>query len=131
MARSMVTWSAVALLVAGFGTAAWILGGCDGMPCHQASAGGVGCSMHGGQHAPPAAKAVNPEGSAGTVQAAAAKPVNTRCPIMGGKINADNVQTSLTRTFNGQTVAFCCGGCPGQWDKLADQDKQATLAKAL
>ena len=36
---------------------------------------------------------------------------------------------NLVREFNGQQVAFCCGGCPAGWDKLSDADKAAKLAK--
>ncbi len=54
---------------------------------------------------------------------------NTNCPTMGGKIDPAKVTPALTRTFNGKTIAFCCGGCPGAWDKLSDQEKQAKLAK--
>ena len=50
--------------------------------------------------------------------------VNARCPIMGGKPVA-----TLTRDYNGQTVGFCCGMCPGQWDRLTDAQKDAKLAK--
>jgi len=60
-----------------------------------------------------------------TAQTAA--PVNTYCPIMGGKIDPAHVRPDSTRQFNGQTIAFCCGGCPAQWDKLDDQHKQAKL----
>lgn len=53
--------------------------------------------------------------------------VNDRCPIMGSPIQPQNVQASLTREFNGQKVAFCCGGCPAQWDRLSEQERQAKL----
>jgi hypothetical protein len=60
--------------------------------------------------------------------AAAKKPANSVCPIMGGKIDADKVSPELTRTFEGKTVAFCCGGCPAKWDQLSDEQKRAKLA---
>ncbi|MBI5722395.1 MAG: hypothetical protein HZA50_00395 [Planctomycetes bacterium] len=53
--------------------------------------------------------------------------VNARCPILGKKINPDSVPASLTREFKGQKVGFCCGGCPGAWDKLTDAEKEAKL----
>ena len=56
--------------------------------------------------------------------------VNVRCPIMGSAIRPDKVTAALTRTLNGRKVAFCCGGCPGAWDKLSDADKEAKLAKS-
>lgn len=53
---------------------------------------------------------------------------NTKCPMMGGTINPEKVTDALTRKFEGQTVAFCCGGCPGLWDRLTDEEKQVKLA---
>jgi hypothetical protein len=55
------------------------------------------------------------------------KPANTRCPMMGGKIESDQVKPELTRQFKGQTIAFCCAGCPDQWDRLNDTQKQSKL----
>ena len=55
---------------------------------------------------------------------------NTRCPIMGSPINPDKVPNSLVRDYKGQKIAFCCGGCPASWDKLADAEKNAKLDKA-
>lgn len=52
---------------------------------------------------------------------------NTKCPMMGGVIQPEKVTPALTREFNGQKVAFCCGGCPDMWDKLSDAQKQAKL----
>ncbi len=54
---------------------------------------------------------------------------NTRCPIMGSKLNWTKVTTSLTREYKGKKVGFCCAGCPKQWDKLSDAQKDAKLAK--
>lgn len=54
---------------------------------------------------------------------------NAKCPIMGNKINPEQVTGELTRTFQGEKVAFCCAGCPAQWDKLSEQQKQAKLEK--
>ncbi len=56
--------------------------------------------------------------------------VNTKCPIMGSKIDASKVTAELTREFNGQKVAFCCGGCLPAWDKLTDAQKQTKLDAA-
>ncbi|MCE5279635.1 MAG: hypothetical protein ABFD92_09445 [Planctomycetaceae bacterium] len=55
---------------------------------------------------------------------------NTKCPMMGSKINPAKVTAALTREFKGQKVAFCCGGCPAAWDKLSDADKQTKLDAA-
>lgn len=54
--------------------------------------------------------------------------VNGRCPIMGSKIDPSKVSADLTRVYNGQTVAFCCAGCPSKWDQLDDAQKAAKLA---
>ena len=55
---------------------------------------------------------------------------NNLCPIMDAPINAERVTKNLIRDYKGQKVAFCCAGCPATWDKLADAQKQAKLAKA-
>jgi hypothetical protein len=63
-----------------------------------------------------------------TPTSAPAQFANIKCPIMtGNAIDPAKVTPALTREFNGQKVAFCCGGCPGQWDKLSDKEKQAKL----
>ncbi len=54
---------------------------------------------------------------------------NVRCPIMGSLINPDKVAKNLIRDYKNQKIAFCCGGCPIQWDKLTDAEKDAKLAK--
>jgi hypothetical protein len=67
----------------------------------------------------------------GCSEAAAGTPVNARCPMMGSKIDPEKVPANLRRQFKGQTVGFCCGGCPGAWDKLSDQQKEAKLQAAI
>ena len=62
-------------------------------------------------------------------QVTAGAAVNAACPIMGGRINPERVKPELTRQYKGQTIAFCCGGCPEQWDKLSDAEKQAKLGQ--
>lgn len=54
---------------------------------------------------------------------------NNRCPIMGSPINPNGVSKNLIRDYKGQKVAFCCAGCPSEWDKLTDAQKQVKLAK--
>jgi len=66
-----------------------------------------------------------------TQQEAAAKVVNDRCPMMGTKIDPEKVPANLTRTYKGQKVGFCCGGCPTAWDMLSDAEKDAKLAKVM
>ncbi len=63
-------------------------------------------------------------------KAPGARFANARCPIMGTAIDPANVPPSLTRTFEGQKVAFCCGACPPAWDKLTDEQKAAKLQAA-
>ncbi|MFP4053090.1 MAG: hypothetical protein ACLFV7_04415 [Phycisphaerae bacterium] len=53
--------------------------------------------------------------------------VNTKCPIMGSKLDRDNVPAKLTRQFKGKTVGFCCGGCPAAWDKLSTDARSKKL----
>jgi hypothetical protein len=57
--------------------------------------------------------------------------VNTHCPIMGSPITPEEVTPNLVREYKGQKVAFCCGGCPGEWDKLSDKEKEAKLKDAI
>lgn len=52
---------------------------------------------------------------------------NLRCPIMGSPIQPDKVDEHLTRDYKSQKIAFCCPGCPAEWDKLTDGQKQAKL----
>lgn len=50
---------------------------------------------------------------------------------MGNAIDPNKVPDSLTREYNGQKVGFCCGGCPGRWDKLTPEQKDAKLKAAM
>jgi hypothetical protein len=75
-------------------------------------------------------KTGGPEKKAVSTSQTKVKFVNTRCPIMGTPIDLNTVPASLTREFKGQKVAFCCGGCPAQWDKLSDKEKEAKLHQA-
>ena len=49
------------------------------------------------------------------------------CPIMGSSIFINMVDINLTRDYKGQKIAFCCPGCPAEWDKLTEAQKQAKL----
>ena len=69
--------------------------------------------------------------AAKATKAAKAGFINSTCPIMGSKIDPAKITESLTREFDGKKVALCCGGCPGQWDKLSDADKKAKLKAAM
>ena len=57
--------------------------------------------------------------------------VNATCPMMGSKIDPAKVPENLTRKWKGQVVGFCCGGCPGAWDKLSDADRATKLKAAI
>jgi hypothetical protein len=73
-----------------------------------------------------------PPGAASTSQATQALVfVNDKCPIQGEAIDPAKVTPDLVREYKGQKVAFCCGMCPPQWDKLTDAEKDAKLAKAM
>jgi hypothetical protein len=52
-------------------------------------------------------------------------PVNKTCPVSGKAVNPD-----ATVSYKGQTVGFCCSGCPATWSKMSDADKDAKLAAA-
>jgi hypothetical protein len=102
--------------------------------------GGLGCSHGEQRQRGPAMGATAGQGevnhahaasaTAATAAGDAAAPAafaNTKCPIMGSPINPSRVAEGLTRVYNGEKIAFCCGGCPGQWDKLTDAQKDARL----
>ena len=55
-----------------------------------------------------------------------ASAVNAKCPYSGNPVNL-----SVTADYKGRTVAFCCGGCAGKWNKEIDADKDAMLVKAM
>ena len=50
---------------------------------------------------------------------------NAKCPIMGGKPKSE-----LTAEYEGQTIGFCCEGCPEKWAALPDDEKAEKFAKA-
>ena len=53
-----------------------------------------------------------------------AGPVNKMCPVGGEP--ADN---TVTTSFHGEKVAFCCNKCKGSFEKMTDADKSAAMAK--
>ncbi len=59
------------------------------------------------------------------------KTVNTMCPIMGTKLDPSKVTASLTRTYNGKKIGFCCAGCPIAWDKLSAEEKAKKIAEPI
>ena len=107
----------LALAVAGLAMAgALMAAGCSGTAM---SCCGGGSGAAGGQHQHGAAT--------GAAQAAPAAFANTKCPIMGSPIDPAKVPESLARVYKGKKIAFCCAGCPAQWDKLTDAEKDARL----
>lgn len=58
--------------------------------------------------------------SSGAMQA-----VNTTCPYTG-----EDADPSVTTSYKGRTVAFCCPGCKARWAKATDAQRDAMLAKA-
>jgi len=64
-------------------------------------------------------------GCAAKAEAEAPKFVNTNCPIMGEKVEADGGET----TWNGDEVGFCCEKCVGKFNAMDDAGKQAALDK--
>jgi len=54
-----------------------------------------------------------------------ARATNTTCPFTGAKANAE-----VTSAHEGKTVAFCCAGCKGKFDKMDDAHQDAMVAKA-
>ena len=52
---------------------------------------------------------------------------NRVCPIMESKIYPADVPAGLSREFDSEKVAFCCTGCPSQWDTLSDVTKRSKL----
>jgi len=52
------------------------------------------------------------------------------CPIMGSSIDMNTFDANLTRDYKGRKVAFCCAGCPSEWDKLDDSQKQTKMPGA-
>ena len=56
--------------------------------------------------------------------------LNRRCPIKGTALDLERVPEDLTRSYRGRKIAFCCPGCPEQWDNLTDAEKQAKLSEA-
>lgn len=69
-----------------------------------------------------------PSASTGTTTTtvAAAKPVNSKCPMTGETLEGSNI----TVNYKGKTVGFCCAGCKGKFSALSDADKDAKITAA-
>jgi hypothetical protein len=57
--------------------------------------------------------------------------VNSKCPLMGDKINHAAMSVDMVRDFNGQKVGFCCTPCMPKWDALTEIEKTAKLAAVM
>ena len=53
-------------------------------------------------------------------------PVQTTCPVMGGKINK-----AIFVDYQGKRVYFCCGGCPAEFNKDPAKYVKALEAKGV
>jgi YHS domain-containing protein len=53
-------------------------------------------------------------------------PVNTICPIGGHEVD-----TTLTSSYQGKTIAFCCDGCKSDFDDGNTARKEEVLGRAL
>jgi hypothetical protein len=117
MKTSIMVLSLAAVALAGLGASVWAQGACSG---HRSNACAMACKDQ--------SPAAQPASTPSSRPAQAGKPANAVCPIMGGTVDPDKTSAELTRQFRGQTVGFCCGGCPAPWDKLTDEQKAAKLA---
>ena len=80
-----------------------------------------------------AAPAADKETPAKKKDDAKSKPVNAKCPVVG-----EDIDSAVTTTYKGKTVAFCCKDCIKDFNKdpekymkkiAADNKKQAEDAK--
>lgn len=55
------------------------------------------------------------------------KAMNAKCPVSGAAIEAD----SPTTTFDGKTIAFCCGKCAAKFESMPAADKQAKVTGSM
>lgn len=53
----------------------------------------------------------------------AGAPMNTKCPVGGEKVDS-----TVTTSYNGKTVGFCCNTCKGKWDGMTAEKKSAAIA---
>ena len=62
--------------------------------------------------------------STGATNTTAMGAMNDKCPLTGMAANK-----SVTSTYHGKTVAFCCGGCQSKFNAMTDAKKDEVLAK--
>ena len=70
-----------------------------------------------------------PRTSGGDPANTAGAVVNSKCPLMGGKVDPAKVSSDLVVDFDGKKVGFCCAMCAPKWAKLSDEEKKTALAK--
>lgn len=63
--------------------------------------------------------------STAKVEASASAPINKNCPFSGEACDG-----KTTSAYQGKTVAFCCAGCKGKFDKMDATHQAAMVAKA-
>lgn len=81
----------------------------------------LACGCAGGQKP----EACTPAPAAGNQPGA--KAVNTVCPIM----SLDAADGTLTATYKGKAIAFCCQDCVEEFRRMDEAGKDAVLAKAM
>ena len=55
--------------------------------------------------------------------------VNAKCPGCSMAVDASKASDKETRMHKGQKVVFCAAVCAEKWDKMAEADKDAAVAK--
>jgi ribosomal protein S20 len=53
--------------------------------------------------------------------------INNICPITGKPFDMMDRPKDCIRMHKGRKIGFCCPGCPSQWDKMTDAEKDAKL----
>ncbi len=62
------------------------------------------------------------------VSTAAIELANTKCPIMGNPVKAEDTPPELIRDWNGKKVGFCCPPCLEDWAEMTDAERAEKLA---
>ncbi|MFM8474271.1 MAG: hypothetical protein ACKOEO_00545 [Planctomycetaceae bacterium] len=53
---------------------------------------------------------------------------NTKCPVMGNPVKAEETPPELIREWNGKKVGFCCPPCLEDWAEMTDAERAEKLA---
>jgi hypothetical protein len=62
------------------------------------------------------------------VTTAAIELANTKCPVMGNPVAAEETPPELIREWNGKKVGFCCPPCLEDWAEMTDAERAEKLA---